>query len=94
MAHAVDADLNALVYQPVVVHARADAGFVKQVDGDLLDDAGADAAKHVFAGLPLHDDVVDAVACARSWPSSRPAGPAPMMATWVRMFCISTGRRL
>ena len=43
------------------MHARADARFVKQVDGDLLDDAGADAAKDVFAGLPLDDDVVDAV---------------------------------
>ena len=43
------------------MHAGADAGFVEQVDRDLFDDAGADAAEHVLAGLPLQDDVVDAV---------------------------------
>jgi hypothetical protein len=32
-----------------------------KIHRDLFDDAGADAAEHVFAGLPLQDDVVDAV---------------------------------
>jgi len=39
----------------------ADTRLVKQVDGDLFDDAGADAVKDVLAGLPLDDDVIDAV---------------------------------
>ena len=43
------------------MHARADTRLVKQVDGDLLDDAGADAVEHILAGLPLDDDVIDAV---------------------------------
>ena len=46
--------------RPFAVHARADAGLVEQIDRDLLDHAGADAAEHVVAGVPLEDDVVDA----------------------------------
>ena len=61
MAHAVDANLHAFVHETVLVHARADASLVEQVHRDLFDDAGADAAKHVFAGLSLEDDVIDAV---------------------------------
>lgn len=61
MAHAVDANLHALVHEAVFVHAHADAGFVEQVHRDLFDDPGTDAAKDIFAGLPLQDDVVDAV---------------------------------
>ena len=56
-----NADLDAVVHQALAVHARADAGLVEQVHGALLDHAGADAAEHVLAGLPLEDDVVDAV---------------------------------
>ena len=61
MAHAVDANLHAFVHEPVGMHTRADARLVKQIDGDLFDNAGADAVKDVFAGLPLDDDVIDAV---------------------------------
>ena len=43
------------------MHARADARLVKQIDRDLLDDAGANAAEHVFAGLPFENDIVDAM---------------------------------
>ena len=32
MAHAVDADLHAVVHETVAVHAVADAGLVKQID--------------------------------------------------------------
>ncbi len=38
----------------------ADAGLVQQVDGDLLQHAGANAAEHVLGGLALEDDGVDA----------------------------------
>ena len=61
MADAVDANLHAFVHEAVLVHARADARLVEQIDRDLLDDAGADAVEHVFAGLPLQNDVIDAV---------------------------------
>ena len=61
MAHAVDANLHAFVHEPVGMHARADARLVKQIDRDLLDDAGANAAEHVFAGLPFENDIVDAM---------------------------------
>ena len=49
------------MHKAVCMHARADAGLVEQVDRDLFDDAGAHAAKNVFVGLPLEDDVVDAM---------------------------------
>ena len=62
MADAVDADLHPLMHEAVLVHAGADAGLVEQIHGALLDDAGAHPAEHIGAGLPLQDDVVDAVA--------------------------------
>src|SRR5208282_5273498 len=61
VAAAVDANLHALVHEPVPVHAGADAGLVEQIQGDLFDDAGPDAAEDVFGGLPFQDDVIDAV---------------------------------
>jgi hypothetical protein len=39
---------------------RAHAGRVQQVDADLLQDAGADAAQHVVAAHALDDHGVDA----------------------------------
>ena len=62
MALAVDANLHAVVDKAVTVHARADARFVEEVHCHLFDHAGADAAEHVFAGVSLDNDVVDAVA--------------------------------
>jgi hypothetical protein len=49
------------MHQPVGVHARADVGFVEQIHRALLDDAGANAAKHVLAGLSFENHIVDAV---------------------------------
>ena len=40
-----------------------------QIDADLLEDAGADAAEHVLAGLALEDHRVDR----RPWPGAGPA---------------------
>ena len=80
---AVERELDAVVAQAFGCSARADAGRFEQVHGDLLQHAGADAAQHVVAAAPLEDDVVDA-GLVQQWPSSRPAGPAPMIATWVR----------
>ena len=61
MACAVDTNLHTFMHEPVRVHAGADARFVKKIDRDLLDNAGANAAKHVFAGLPFENDIVDAM---------------------------------
>src|SRR5262249_44410953 len=60
MADTVDANLHARVHETVAVHAAANAGFVEKIARDLLDDARADAAQHIFGGLPFQDDVVDA----------------------------------
>ena len=61
MARAVDANLHTLVDEAIRMHARADAGLVEQIHCDLFDDAGADPAKDVVGGLPLKDDVINAV---------------------------------
>ncbi len=61
LADAVDADLDAVMHQAVAMHAGADAGLVEQVHRDLLDHAGTDATEHVVGGLPLENDVIDAV---------------------------------
>src|SRR6516165_1022431 len=57
---AVDANLDAIVDEPVGMHPRADSGLVQQVHRDLFDDAGAYAAEYMLGGLPLKNDVVDA----------------------------------
>jgi hypothetical protein len=47
------------MHEAVVVHASADACLVEEIDCNLLDDAGTDAAEHMLAGVPLDDDIVD-----------------------------------
>ena len=51
VAVAVKGNVEAVVQQPLGVHARADAGLVEQVRRRLLEHAGADARKHVLAAL-------------------------------------------
>ena len=60
MALAAPEHLESAVHQALAVHARADADLVQQIDADLLEDAGTDAAEHVLAGLALDDHGVDA----------------------------------
>jgi hypothetical protein len=60
MALAAEQQLEPAVHETLTVHSLADAGFVHEVDGDLLEDAGADPAKHILAGLSLEDYVVNA----------------------------------
>src|SRR5690606_35025624 len=60
LAFAPREDLAALVPAAFAMHSLADAGFVEQVHGDLLEHPGADAAQHVFAGPALEDHGVDA----------------------------------
>jgi hypothetical protein len=40
---------------------NADARLVEEIDRDLLYHAGADAAEHMLAGMPLDNDVIDAL---------------------------------
>ena len=60
MAPARPQQLEAAARQAFGMHARTDAHLVEQVDGGLLQHAGADAAEHVVAGLALEDHRVDA----------------------------------
>ena len=46
--------------RPSRVHAVADAGRIQQIDGDLLQHAGADAGRDIVAVAPLEHDAVDA----------------------------------
>ena len=59
MAQAVEQQLDAAVRQALGVHAGADAGFVEQVDRNLFQHAGADAAQHVVRRVRFEDDGVD-----------------------------------
>ena len=56
MALAAIRDFQALVNQPLLVHALRDPRLVQQVDRALLQHAGADAAQYVFARATLEDD--------------------------------------
>ena len=53
---AVERQLDAVVQQPLAVEAVADADLLQQVDGALLEQAGADAGVQVFGGAPLQHD--------------------------------------
>ena len=57
---ALEQQFDAVVLQPLLVHARVHATFVEQIGGDLFEHAGSDAAEHISRALPLDDDVVDA----------------------------------
>ena len=60
VALAAEGQLDAIVHQALAVHALAHARLVEQVDADLLQHAGADAAEHVVGAALLEHDVVDA----------------------------------
>ena len=62
MTAAAKGELYAVMHQALAVRAAASPDFVEQRHRALFQKAGADAAEHIFAGLPLQDDVVDAVA--------------------------------
>jgi hypothetical protein len=60
VATAVAQDVETPVRQALGMHAGADPGFVEQVDRDLFENAGADAAEDVVAGLGFEDYGIDA----------------------------------
>ena len=60
VALASETQLHAIVRQAFGVQALGDAGGLQQVDGGLLQHAGADAAEHVARAALLDHDVGDA----------------------------------
>ena len=61
MPRAAEREFHPMMHQPLAMGARAGADLVEQRHGAFLEQAGADAAEHIFAGLALKNDVVDAV---------------------------------
>ena len=61
VARAAEGEFDAMVDQPLAMGARAGADLVEQRHRALLEQAGADAAEHIFRRLALENDVVDAV---------------------------------
>ena len=60
MAPAVEGQLHALVDQPLAREPVADAGLGQQIDGALLQQAGADAGAQILGVAPLQHHAVDA----------------------------------
>ena len=60
MAVAAEGDLDAVMDEAFAMRAFAGADFVQQRYRAFLEQAGADAAEHIFAGLAFQNDVVDA----------------------------------
>ena len=60
MAPAVERQLDAVVDQPLAIEPLADADLVQQIDGALLEQAGADAGAQVLGRAPLEHDAIDA----------------------------------
>ena len=54
---AVEAQFDAVMNQPLALHARAGAGFVEQVSCPFFDHPGAYAAENILGTALLEDDV-------------------------------------
>jgi hypothetical protein len=61
VALAAESKLDALMHQTLAAQALAGADLVEQADGAFFQQAGADAAQHIFARVALKNDVVDTV---------------------------------
>ena len=62
VALAVELELDAVVDDPLALHALPDAGLDEQVGRPLLEHAGADAVLDVLAAAVLEHDRLDALA--------------------------------
>ena len=60
MSTAAEAQLDAVMGQPQPRHALADAGLLEQVDGALLEQAGANSLLDILAAASLEHDRLDA----------------------------------
>ena len=59
VALAVELEVDAVVDDPLAVHARADAGRLENLDGALLEHAGPDSLLDVAAAAVLEHDRLD-----------------------------------
>ena len=76
---------------PFAVHARAEPDLAQQRDGPDFQYAGANAREHVNAALPSGTTLSMPLRW-RICDSSKPAGPPPMIATWVRVAAATFAR--
>lgn len=60
MSTPAEAQLDPVMDQPQTLHPLADAGFIEQVDGALLEQAGANSLLDIFAAASLEHDGLDA----------------------------------
>src|SRR5271166_1371649 len=60
MSTAAESQLDPMMDQPQPRHALADAGFLEQVDGALLEQAGANSLLDILAAASLEHDRRDA----------------------------------
>jgi len=58
---AAKGELDAMMDQALAMGARAGADLVQQRHRALLEQAGANAAEHIFRRLALENDVIDTV---------------------------------
>jgi hypothetical protein len=58
---AVETEMNAIVREPLALHALAHTGVDQEIARPLLDQPGADAALDIVAAAILNDDGVDAL---------------------------------
>ena len=61
VAFAAEGKLDALMHEALAMQPFAGADLIEQGHGAFFQQAGADSAEHIFAGVALKDDVVDAV---------------------------------
>ena len=83
-----EADLEAVMDEALALQPLAGADLGHQVDGALLEHAGADRGLDRLARAALDDDRFDA-AQVQQLREQQPAGPAPTIPTWVRMCDLS-----
>ena len=81
---ALEADLEAMMDEALALEAIAGADLGHQVDGALLEHAGADGGLDRLARAALDDDRFDA-AQVQQLREQQTRWPAPTIPTWVRM---------
>ena len=69
---------------PLAIHPRTQSHFTQELDRAGLQHAGANSLQHMSPALPFQYDL-SMPSRWSIWDKSKPAGPPPMIATWVRV---------
>ena len=93
MPLAVELELDPVVDDALALHPLADAGLAQQIDGALLEHAGADAVLDVLAARGPRARPISMPASSSRRASVSPAGPAPTMPTCVLSIPSSSSTR-